>query len=402
MGPYHHAPRIPQKQVAAARSACPECSAERHGVRWASTALESFVLEGEIMSGRTFLAVGGVLLWGLAAVLAADKQGGDTFTDAAQAGPDFEAQGEYVGNLKEGDATRKYGVQVIALGDGALQAVAFPGGLPGAGWDGKNKIVMDGRRSGDKVTLKSATGKKKYLAPSPEEFSATSKFPPTGQKDLHGAGKEGMLTLMDSGGTELGMLKKIERKSSTLGAKPPEGAIVLFDGKSAEKFKGGKIVMDDLLAVGCETLEKFGDHTLHCEFRLPFMPKARGQGRANSGVYPQGRYEIQVLDSFGLEGENNECGGIYSIAKPAVNMCYPPLSWQTYDIEFTAAKYDDAGKKIKNARATVKHNGVVIHDDLELTKGTPGKDPEGPGPGPLYLQDHGNPVHFRNIWVVKK
>jgi hypothetical protein len=112
-------------------------------------------------------------------------------------------------------------------------------------------------------------------------------------------------------------------------------------------------------------------------------------------------YELQVLDSFGLSGENNECGGFYSIRQPDVNMCYPPLAWQTYDIDFTAAKYD-GDKKAKNARVTVKHNGVTIHDTIELARGTPGRLPEGPSPGGLYLQDHGNPVVYRNIWIVEK
>jgi hypothetical protein len=198
-------------------------------------------------------------------------------------------------------------------------------------------------------------------------------------------------------------LKKVERKSKTLGAQPPKGAIVLFDGNSVDEWENGKLVDGKLLgATNASSKRKFGDHTLHIEFRTPFMPEASGQGRGNSGVYIQGRYECQVLDSFGLEGEDNECGGIYSIAKPAVNMCYPPLAWQTYDIDFTAARYDDSGKKTKNARVTIKHNGVVIHNDLELTHGTPGNIPEGPEPASLFLQDHGNPVAYRNIWVVEK
>jgi hypothetical protein len=155
-------------------------------------------------------------------------------------------------------------------------------------------------------------------------------------------------------------------------------------------------------ATGCVSKHAFGDHSLHVEFRTPFMPESRGQARGNSGVYVQGRYEVQVLDSFGLEGADNECGGIYKQSRPNVNMCFPPLSWQTYDIDFTAAKYDDAGKKTANARITVKHNGVVIHDNLELTASTPGYRPEGPGKLGLFLQNHGNPVAFRNIWAVDK
>ncbi len=149
-------------------------------------------------------------------------------------------------------------------------------------------------------------------------------------------------------------------------------------------------------------MEKLGDHQLHIEFRTPFKPLARGQARGNSGVYVQSRYEVQVLDSFGLSGEDNECGGIYKIAKPRLNMCFPPLTWQTYDIDFVAAKYDQSGKKTSNAIITIKHNGVTIHDKLELKSGTPGRLPEGPTPEPLYLQGHGNPVVYRNIWVVKK
>ena len=91
----------------------------------------------------------------------------------------------------------------------------------------------------------------------------------------------------------------------------------------------------------------------------------------------------------------------YNLREPDVNMCYPPLAWQTYDVEFTAPRYQD-GKKIANAKAVVKHNGVVIHPDFELPHGTPGRQDEGPAPRPLYLQGHGNKVEFRNVWVKEK
>ncbi len=131
-------------------------------------------------------------------------------------------------------------------------------------------------------------------------------------------------------------------------------------------------------------------------------PDARGQGRGNSGFYQVDHYEVQVLDSFGLDGKNNECGGIYTKLSPKVNMCLPPLAWQTYDVDFTNAVRDESGKKVKNARITLKHNGVVIHDDMEITGPTGGhrSDPEGT-PGPIKLQGHGNPLQFRNIWIVE-
>ncbi len=299
---------------------------------------------------------------------------GDAFTDPAKAGIDFTLQGEYQG--KGGDDN--WGVQVIAMGDGNFTAVGYRGGLPGAGWKrGDETRRATGKRDGEIVTLKS------------DEFTSTV--------------KNGVFTVLDGSGNKVAELKKVERKSPTLGASAPAGAIVLFDGSSADKFEKGTLVEGNLLgATNCESKMKLGDHRLHIEFRTPFMPKATGQGRGNSGVYIQGRYECQVLDSFGLDGKNNECGGIYSQKEPAVNMCFPPLAWQTYDIDFTAAKYDSTGKKTANARASIKHNGVAIYENLELAAETPGFHKEGPGPDSLFLQDHGNPVAFRNIWVVEK
>lgn len=303
------------------------------------------------------------------------------FTDPAKAGIDYDLQGEYAGTVQSGDEDLKIGVQIIALGDGNFQAVGFIGGLPGDGWSrGDKSHTVEGKL--ENGSLRFTTDQ--------DGGEAVSEV------------KDGSI-IVYIGGTKVAEFTKVHRQSPTLGAKPPEGAIVLFDGSSTDAWEGGEIIDGKWLgAQNIATKEKFGDHQLHIEFQTPFMPTSRGQGRGNSGVYLQSRYEVQVLDSFGLEGKNNECGGIYSIAEPIVNMCFPPLAWQTYDVDFTAARYDDSGKKIKNARATIRHNGVVIHDDLELAHGTPGRHAEGPEPDALFLQNHGNPVVFQNIWVVKK
>jgi Domain of Unknown Function (DUF1080) len=306
-------------------------------------------------------------------IQAADDEG-PTYLDAASAGKDFLIQGEYVGVV---DGGQTWGAQVIALGNGKFRCVGYPDGLPGDGYKpGTAKRESEGAFDGNVVKLQG------------DEFKLEI--------------ADGKIKVLTVDGQLIGTLMQVKRESPTLGQKPPQDAKILFDGKSADQFENGKLTENQLLAADCASKEKFGDHFLHIEFRTPFRPLARGQARGNSGVYLQSRYELQVLDSFGLTGENNECGGIYSIAKPIVNMCYPPLSWQTYDIEFKAAKYDDAGKKIQNAQTTIKHNGVTIHDKLDLKDGTPGRLPEGKAIEGVYLQGHGNPVVYRNIWVVKR
>jgi hypothetical protein len=299
--------------------------------------------------------------------------GGEAFTDPAKAGPDFAVQGEYEGAI--GD--QKIGLQVIARGDGKFDAVVLTGGLPGAGWD-----------KGEKTTLKGETV--------------------DGVTRLTGENWSGQIAdgvLKGSAGLASVTAKKVERKSPTLGAKPPAGAIVLFDGSNIDAWESGKLVEEGkykYLGVEARTKDKFEDFTLHLEFRTPYMPKSTGQGRGNSGMYLLDQYECQVLDSFGLEGKDNECGGIYSVSKPDVNMCLPPLSWQTYDVEFTAPKFDRDGKRTAAGIATIKHNGVIIHDKRVLPKPTPGGRQTDEKPGALFLQNHSNPVVYRNIWIVKK
>ncbi len=342
----------------------------------------------------------------LAAVvlLAFAAQGKGVWTDPKDPTlpPDYQVQGEYSGEIPGGG---KLGAQVIALGGGAFQAVLLPGGLPGDGWDGAGRLLLDGKLEGDKATFKTFEGKRKYLAQKPEEFSATRSIPKD-QKPWSAEISGGVLKGKTDDGKAFD-LKRVERTGPSMGAKAPEGAVVLFDGTNTDEWKGGRLdkATGLLNTDGSDiiTKRKFSNYTMHVEFLLPYRPDARGQGRGNSGFYQVDHYELQILDSFGLDGVNNECGGFYTKAAPKVNMCLPPLQWQVYDVEFTNSVQGPDGKKAKNALATVKHNGVLIHDGQELNGPTGGhrNDPEGT-PGPIKLQGHGNPLQFRNIWIVEK
>lgn len=307
--------------------------------------------------------------------------------DPESAGPDFKIQGEYVGEVARADGTKqKLGAQVIACGNGTFHCAFFPGGLPGEGWDGRTKIEKAPAKQGNIPVDAKTEGDKTVI------------------EQVYKGASSGDILAGETDKGEKFELKKVVRQSPTLGAQPPPGAIVLFDGTNSDEWdKKDWLDSRKFLKMGGNTKRKFQDFTLHLELRLPFMPEDRGQGRANSGVFLPQHYEIQVLDSFGLAGDNNECGGIYTLAAPKVNMCYPPLSWQTYDVEFEAAKFDADGKtKVKNAVVTVKHNGVVIHDKFEISRTTDGSKPERPAPWGISFQDHGNPVFFKNVWIVEK
>lgn len=321
-----------------------------------------------------------------AAAPAAKKAPLKVYTDPEHADADFKFQGEYVGEVPRPDGAKaRLGAQVRALGDGAFRTMFFPGGLPGDGWDGKTilqkapstdaMIPTDAKRDGDKVLV----------------------------EQVYKAVVDGR-TL--TGRTDKGVkfdLRRVDRRSPALGAKAPAGAIVLFDGTNTDQWeKGATLTPRGFLGPGATTKRKFQDFTFHTEFMISYVPHTQNIGeRPNSGVYLQQRYEIQILDSFGVIERQHDCGVLYAQVTPAINMCYPPLAWQTYDIDFTAARYAE-GKKTRCARCTVKFNGVVILDDVEIQRSTPAGIPESPAPGAIYFQHHGLPVFYRNTWIVEK
>jgi hypothetical protein len=197
----------------------------------------------------------------------------------------------------------------------------------------------------------------------------------------------------------------------------PSDAIVLFNGKDLQNWTDSKdqaskwIVRDGYMesvkgAGGIKTRQQFGSCQLHVEFATPSVVTGSGQGRGNSGVFLQGMYEVQILDSFDNKTyADGQCGALYGRAVPLVNACCKPGQWQTYDMVFQRPLFE-AGKVTRKARFTVFQNGVLIHDNVELQGGTlwisshavtdyrPHDDK-----GPLLLQDHANPVRFRNLWI---
>lgn len=192
----------------------------------------------------------------------------------------------------------------------------------------------------------------------------------------------------------------------------PDKATMLFDGKNLDAFEKTSWTLqpDGSLQSSprtgnLKTKADYGDARLYLEFREALNPATVGQRRGNSGVILMGAYEVQLLDSFGLEAKPNDCGSIYSIAAPKVNASAPPLEWQSYLIEFHAPKFDADGKKTANARFSVWHNGILIQDSVEAPRLT-GASPDKPSPRPepskpeaLIIQDHGNTLQYRNIWI---
>jgi hypothetical protein len=287
---------------------------------------------------------------------------------------DFGYQGEYLGIVADSCGNYQYfGMQVAAQGDGQFVGLGFTGGLPGNGWNNQEISQWKGARNGNTTALASERGRAVI--------------------------RPGQLVLWDLNDNELGTLQRVRRISDSLGKKPPADAVVLFDGSDVSEFKAATVTDEGLLIAGTTTNRDVRDFQLHLEFRTPYMPYARGQGRANSGVYIQQRYEVQILDSFGTPPLFNGCAALYRQQPPDVNMSFPPLTWQTYDIYFTAARFDGGGEKLLPARVTVLHNGITVHNGRELPTKTGAGKPEGADDRPLHLQFHGNPVYFRNVWI---
>jgi 3-keto-disaccharide hydrolase len=197
---------------------------------------------------------------------------------------------------------------------------------------------------------------------------------------------------------------------------PPADAIVLFDGKDLSKWKGAEgkdaawKVADGVLEItpgkgDLETKDEFGDVQLHLEWCEPAPPKSESQGRGNSGVFFMGRYELQLLDSYeNPTYPDGQCGALYGQVPPLVNACRKPGEWQSYDVVFAAPRFEN-GKLAKPGTLTVLQNGVLVQDHAKLIGATVHRQvatyaAHGPA-GPLKLQDHGDPLKFRNVWVRK-
>ncbi len=311
-----------------------------------------------------------------AGIYAQDKKG-PAFTEPPKNDPNFNLQGEFVGRLTiEGEEQEPLGLQIRPTGGNHFEAVSFMGGLPGEENHKPEPVKMIGRRSGDFVILSGGPW---------AIFVEADKC-----------------LVVDREGNKVGQLERIKRKSPTMHAPAPEGAVVLFDGSNIDHFTKASMTKDGLLMQGADLKPMFQDFDLHVEFRLPYMPQAVGQSRGNSGLYLQSRYECQILDSFGQDRLINGLGALYKLRKPDVNMCFPPLVWQTYDVRFTAPRWAADGSKLRDAHITSWINGVKVQDNVALPSKTGAGSPEEPTLRPSRLQDHGDPVRFRNIWLVDR
>jgi len=296
----------------------------------------------------------------------------------AVAPPEAEVQGLYEGTR----GAVPFEARVVALGKDSYRVYVRETLA-----DGKiGRIELEGKAEGDSVAFKSKGGD--------VEWTATA--------------SPGLL--QGSAGGVAFEAKRVQRKPPSMGKAPPAGAIVLLDGKKFDELTKGKNkdgtendwnpADDGSIQVpkgGMSSKRQFdGSYDLHVEFLCPLMPAARSQGRGNSGCYQPNGDEVQVLDSFGMDTyKGGGCGGLYNYKDPDVFDVFslaslPPLEWQTYDIEYRVEKKD--GKPVGKPRITVVHNGIRIHDGAELKHDAK--------KGAFHFQDHGNPVRYRNLWVL--
>ncbi len=293
---------------------------------------------------------------------------------AAVAPPEADVQGLYEGTLKDA----AFEARVVAQGKDAYK-IHVRQKLS----DGKvAKVELEGKADGDAVAFKSKGG----------DVEWTATYTP------------GLIK-----GTAGGIAfeaRRVQRKPPSMGKAAPAGAVVLLDGKTFDELNKGKSEEDWKAADdgsiqvpkgGMSSKKQFdGSYDMHVEFMCPFQPTQRGQGRGNSGCYQPNGDEVQVLDSFGMDTyKGGGCSGLYNYKDPDAFDVFslaslPPLEWQTYDIEYRVEKKD--GKPIGKPKITVLHNGIKVHDGAELKNDAK--------KGGFQFQDHGNPVRYRNIWVL--
>jgi hypothetical protein len=304
-------------------------------------------------------------------------------TASAAAPSEADVQGLYEGTCKDAKGQQQIEARVVAWGHGAFKVFVRQ-----ALGEGKvAKITLDSKVEGDAVRFTGKAGDAEWTASYADgEIRGT-------------CGPNATLEL-----------KRVVRESPTLGAKPPQGAVVLLDGKTFDEMtrpslkdkteQPWKITEGGAIEVpkgGMNSKQQFaGSLKLHVEMKIPLRSEARGQGRGNSGVYLPNGDEIQVLDSFGMTTyKGGGCGGLYAYKDPDLFdefslASLPPLQWQTYDVEYRVRQVD--GKPVGKPRVTVVHNGIKIHDNAELHNDA--------RKGGFHFQDHGNPVEYRNIWVL--
>jgi len=345
----------------------------------------------------------------------ADEAAAKKLFDVQAIGVELKLQGEYHGK----DGEKRVGIQVVARGDKSFHALVLEGGLPGDGWDGGRYGLLESGPLAD--------GRVEFRSPNEAGTSAVL--------DDNG------LTLKR--GDRKILLKRMERKSETLGRQPPKGAIVLFGGEkpNLDAFEERKDIegmtaptmFDGHMMAGAVTKRRFRDFALHVEFMTGWEPQNIPWRRADAGIYMLSRYEVAIGDSFGFDfdlsgatssnrpklldngsktskfpavkskSDPRVCGSVFTYPSRVPNPCLPPLVWQTLDIDFKAPRFDDKGKRTSKAVISVKLNGHQIADKLEINGPTPHgfKGPE-TADGPIWFEAFGRRVLYRNIWVVEQ